>query len=202
MDFDAILFDLGGVLIDIDYHKTITAFESLGMADFKSAYSQADQGQLFDDFETGQISAQRFINQLLPHLYRNTTPNQVAHAWNAMILGVPMEKITLLSGLKKTFPLYLLSNTNELHIPVVRREWAKVSPEPMEFFFDEVFLSHEIGMRKPAQETFRFVCEKINIHPSRLFFVDDSIQHINGALEAGLQAFHLKESLELYQIFS
>jgi len=202
MDFDVILLDLGGVLIDVDYSKTRVAFEKLGMTNFKNAYSQADQVKLFDDFETGQISPQYFVNELLPFVNPGTSPNSIVHAWNAMILSVPDAKITLLETLKKQYPLYLLSNTNELHVPVVRKEWAKVSSKPLESFFDKIYLSHEIHMRKPLPETFHFVCNDLSVNPSRVLFVDDSMQHVLGARQAGLQAIHLQDTSALGQLFS
>ncbi len=79
---------------------------------------------LFDDFETGKISAQRFINSLLPYLKPGTTPNKVVHAWNAMILDVPPEKLQLLESFRGKYPVYLLSNTNE---PYSKTE-SKLSP--------------------------------------------------------------------------
>ena len=134
MAYDAVILDLGGVIINLDYNKTIRAFEALGMSDFKTVYSQAAQTNLFNDFETGKVSAQHFINSLLPHLKQGTSPNKVVHAWTAMILDVPQKKLELLETLKKRLPIFLLSNTNELHIPAVRREFAKVSTLPMEHF--------------------------------------------------------------------
>lgn len=202
MKFEAIVFDLGGVLIDLDYNRTINAFKQLGIADFDKMYSQAAQNNLFDDFETGQISAQRFVNSLLPYLRPGTTPNKVVHAWNAMILSVPTAKIELLKDLRKKYPIYLLSNTNELHVPVVRREWAKVTSQPMEDFFDHIYFSHEIHLRKPTSEIFEFVCDQQNLVPEKTLFIDDSIQHIKGAEQIGLQTFHLEDPDKLYQLFS
>lgn len=202
MKFEAIVFDLGGVLIDLDYNRTINAFKQLGIADFDKMYSQAAQNNLFDDFETGQISAQRFVNSLLPYLRPGTTPNKVVHAWNAMILSVPPAKIKLLEDLRKKYPIFLLSNTNELHVPVVRREWAKVTSQPMEDFFDHIYFSHEIHLRKPTSEIFEFVCDQQNLVPEKTLFIDDSIQHIKGAEQIGLQTIHLEEPDKLYQLFS
>lgn len=202
MKYEAIVFDLGGVLIDLDYQLTIDAFKKLGISDFDKMYSQAAQNNLFDDFETGQISAQRFINTLLPYLSQGTTPNKVVQAWNAMILSVPPEKIELLEKLRKDYPIYLLSNTNELHVPVVRREWAKVTDKPMEDFFDHIYFSHEIHLRKPDDAIFEFVCAQQNLLPEKTLFIDDSIQHIKGAENVGLQTYFLENSENLYQFFS
>jgi glucose-1-phosphatase len=202
MAYDAVILDLGGVIINLDYNKTIRAFEALGMSDFKTVYSQAAQTNLFNDFETGKMSAQHFINSLLPHLKPGTSPNKVVHAWNAMILDVPQKKLELLETLKKRLPIFLLSNTNELHMPAVRREFAKVSTLPMEHFFTKMYLSHEVKMRKPNTEIFEFVCKENNLNPTNTLFVDDSIQHIEGAKMIGLNAEYLSNPEDLYQLFS
>lgn len=194
---DALIFDLGGVIINVDYNKTIQAFEKLGMYDFHSVYSQAKQTNLFDDFETGNISAQHFINRLLHYLPPGTSPNKVVQAWNAMVLDVPAEKIALLDRLKEKYPIYLLSNTNELHIPLVRREWAKITNRPIESYFNKVYFSNEIKLRKPHLEIFKFVCEDQNLRPATTLFIDDSIQHIDGAKEYGLQTHHFIPSLDM-----
>ena len=202
MKFEAIIFDLGGVLINLDYQKTTKAFEALGVTDFSELYSQAAQAELFSDFETGKISAQRFINELLVYLPKGTSPNKVVQAWNEMILDVPKKRISLLSELKKSYPVFLLSNTNELHVPVVRREWAKVTDLPMEHYFDKVYFSHEMGMRKPHVETFQEVCRREGLQAEKTLFIDDTLQHIEGAKKAGLQVVHLVETDFLDQFFS
>jgi putative hydrolase of the HAD superfamily len=202
MKYEAIIFDLGGVIIDLDYQLTIAAFKELGIIDFDSDYSQAQQSKLFDDFETGKISAQHFINCLLPFLKPGTSPNKVVNAWNAMILSVQSSKIDLLLSLREKYPLFLLSNTNELHVPKVRREWSKVTSKPMEDFFDHIYFSHEIHLRKPNSEIFQLVCDQQLLIPEKTLFIDDSIQHIKGAEMIGLQTLHLTDSTELNQLFS
>jgi len=202
MKFEAVIFDLGGVLINLDYNKTTTAFEALGVHDFSSLYSQAAQTDLFSDFETGKISAQRFINEILHYLPSGTSPNSVVHAWNAMILDVPMERIHLLDRLKQKCPVLLLSNTNELHVPVVRKEWAKVTDRPMEDFFQKIYFSNEMGMRKPHKEIFIEVCNREGLNPETTLFIDDTLQHILGAQKAGLMVAHLTDPEILDQLFS
>lgn len=198
----AIIFDLGGVILNIDYQRTIDAFKKLGVDNFETCFSQASQTKIFDDFETGQISSQQFINGLLPYLKEGTSPNKVVQAWNAIVLDQPKEKIELLKTLKKSYPLYLLSNTNALHVQVVRRRWAEVTPESMEHFFDKIYFSHEIHLRKPNEEIFRYVCDDQKLNPENVLFIDDSIQHIVGAQRFGLQTIHLTSPEDLYQIFS
>lgn len=202
MKYKAVIFDLGGVIINIDYAATIEAFETLGHGDFQTVYSQAQQSGLFDELETGKISGQRFVNELLPHLKVGTSPNKVVAAWNAMIGTVPKERIELLQKVREKYPIYLLSNTNELHLHAVLRSWNAACNQPMSAFFDGIYLSHEIGMRKPNAEIFEFVCRKNDLNPAETLFIDDSIQHIKGARLAGLHAFHLTDFGALDQLFS
>ena len=199
---EAIIFDFGGVIINIDYNFTIEAFKSLGVEDFESMYSQAQQSDLFDAIETGRISAQSFINGLLDYLPSGTSPNSVVTAWNAMILDVPSERIELLQKLRQHYQVYLLSNTNEIHIEKALGEWTKANSFGIESCFDSIYLSHEMGMRKPNKEIFERVCNEQNLYPSKTLFIDDSIQHIEGAKNAGLQSIFLTDGMEIQSIFS
>jgi putative hydrolase of the HAD superfamily len=202
MKYTAVIFDLGGVIIHIDYAATIRAFENLGFGDFHNLYSQAKQSGLFDELETGKISGQRFVNELLPYLKLGTSPNKVVAAWNAMIGTIPQERIALLQKVRERYPTFLLSNTNELHMQAVLRSWDASSEKPMNDFFNHIFLSHEIGMRKPNTDIFEFVCGENNLNPDDTLFIDDTLQHIEGAKACGLQTVHLTYFEQLDQLFS
>lgn len=200
--YEAIIFDFGGVIINIDYTATIEAFKAMGITDFDELYSQANQSELFNAIETGDISAQHFINGLLHILPKGISPNSVVHAWNAMILDIPKHRIDFLKELKKECPIYLLSNTNEIHIDKALREWNKQSNESIHEFFNHVYLSHEMRLRKPNKEIFEAVCSEQQLDPSKVLFIDDSIQHIEGARSCGLNAHHLLPGQEIQSIFS
>jgi HAD superfamily hydrolase (TIGR01509 family) len=199
---DLVLFDLGGVLIDIDYQATENAFVRLGVSDFHEQYTQFQQNQLFDLFEIGKISAQHFINKLLPITQKGTSPNEVVQAWNAMIGGFPDEKIALIERLSKQQRIALLSNTNELHMVQVKRAWEKSSALVFESLFEQVFLSHEIQQRKPDVATFHWVCQQLEVMPEKVLFIDDSPQHIAGAISVGLQTHFYENPLDFYALFS
>ncbi|MDG1146836.1 MAG: HAD family phosphatase [Crocinitomicaceae bacterium] len=199
----AVIFDFGGVIINIDYHATIEAFKALGIADFESMYTQAQQSDLFNQIEIGEISAQRFINGILDFLPAGISPNKVVSAWNAMIKDVPIKAIDLLVELKKKgYRIFLLSNTNEIHLEAAIRAWEKTSSQHLDSIFNAVYLSHKIGMRKPNKHVFDFVCQQENLTPSETLFIDDSIQHIEGAASIGLQTHHLLRQEDLYTLFS
>jgi HAD superfamily hydrolase (TIGR01509 family) len=198
----AIVFDLGGVLINLDYHRTINAFRELGIDNFDDLFSQAQQNQIFDDFETGKISSFHFINRILDLLPKGSNPNQVVSAWNAMILDFPLKRLEILEDLSKNYSLYLLSNTNDLHMEKVRRELKKTSERPLEYFFKNTFLSQEIGLRKPTEEVFNFITSTLGLSSKEILFVDDSIQHIESANKLGFQTIHLTKELENHSSFS
>lgn len=198
----AILFDLGGVLINLNYQNTIHAFKELGIENFDELYTQAQQSKLFDEYETGKVSSFHFINRILDLMPEGNNPNQVVFAWNAMILDFPAKRLELLKSLEKDYKLYLLSNTNDLHMEKVRRELKKTSESPLENYFDKVFLSQEIKMRKPDRETFEWVAQEIGLQPEEILFIDDSIQHVESAKNVGFQVIHLTTPLEIHPSFS
>jgi glucose-1-phosphatase len=201
--FEAILFDLGGVLINLDYHKTTSAFHTLGVD--KNAFEnlQYEQQSFMDDFEIGAISSSRFINSILPYCKQGTSPNAAVAAWNAMILDFPVERMLWLEQFSKQHATFLLSNTNELHLQLVnRRLMQSTGHTSLSYYFKETYFSHEIGARKPHVTTFLSVAEKMNIATDNILFIDDSIQHVEGAKSAGFNAVLLENKTEISSIFS
>jgi len=196
-NYKAIIFDLGGVILNLDYNKTIEAFKTLGLDDFEAMYTQAKQSDLFDRFETGQISSQNFINSLLPYLPKNVTPNQVVHAWNAMILDFPKERLDFLAKLNQKMPIYLLSNTNAIHLDAVNRALSKVTSQPLDSFFNKAYYSHEVNLRKPHAEIYDLVCKENGLNKNETLFIDDTIGHIEGAINYGLNGFHLTKEFTI-----
>lgn len=186
-EYKNIIFDLGGVILNLEYQKTQRAFESLGLADFKTLYSQAQQTGLFDLYEQGLCSTPYFINSLLPFLPTGTTANKVVQAWNAMILDFPIEKLNGVLALKETHRTFLLSNTNDLHIQAVYRALKAVYPaSDLNPFFEKVYFSSDLQMRKPSKSIFEYVCRENKLNPAETLFIDDTEQHIVGAKSTGL----------------
>ncbi|MFT5857995.1 MAG: HAD superfamily hydrolase (TIGR01509 family) [Flavobacteriaceae bacterium] len=199
---EAVIFDFGGVLIDINYQLTIDAFKSLGIDDFDALYSQASQSDLFNAIETGAISPNEFIEGVLKYLPANKTAADVVSAWNAMILEVPKQSVEVLQSLSKHYRVFLLSNTNAIHLPFALKAWEKGTSVDFLDCFEKVYLSHEIGMRKPDKEIFEYVCNYSMLDPKNTLFIDDSIQHIRGAESLGIQTHHLKGIQDLSAVFS
>ena len=115
-NYKNIIFDLGGVILNIDYTLTEKAFSKIGISDFKTLFSQAQQTQLFDNYEKGFISSDDFRTELKKYLLENTSNVDIDTAWNSMLLDLPKERIELLKKIKLTNRTFLLSNTNDIHI--------------------------------------------------------------------------------------
>lgn len=196
-----IIFDLGGVLYAIDYSKTLKAFDALGIKDADQLYTKAGQSILFDDLEIGKISKTVFFNSLNDMIDNTLSEQNLKNAWNAMLLDFMPEVLEFLKKLKDDYRLFLLSNTNEIHIKEIEDRAGKEMFSNFLSLFDKVYLSHEIGMRKPHKEIFHFILNEQNLHATETLFIDDSIQHIKGALSANLKAYHLKEGERVFQLF-
>lgn len=189
-----IIFDLGGVILNIDYKKTENAFRELGVSDFDRIYSQSRQTKLFDRFETGKISPEEFIDELRGLAQIQADDEQVINAWNAMLLDLPKSRLKLIESLKNDYRVLLFSNTNAIHYKafqkLVREEYH---PEGLSPFFHKVYFSHEVGLRKPNTAAFEYVLNENQLQAEETIFIDDSEQHIEGAQKTGIRAYHKKE---------
>lgn len=187
-----IIFDLGGVLINLDYHATSAAFKNLGMQHFDDIFSQATQSGLFDLLDKGRISPQVFRDEMRKHLPPGTTDTEIDTAWNAMLLDLPQYRIEFLKKTAQQFRIFLLSNTNEIHIPEFEKRIREENHiENFSSLFEGAYYSSRIGMRKPDEEIFNFVVERHDLNKDETLFIDDSIQHVVGACNAGIHAIHL-----------
>ncbi len=197
-----IIFDLGGVILNIDYQLTENAFKDLGMQNFDEVYSQQKQSGLFDQFEVGKLSAKEFIQQIKTEANLVVDDQKVVDAWNAMLLDLPKKRLKLLTQLKDSYTTFLLSNTNEIHFNafsnIVEKETGQASLFP---FFKEVFYSHEIQLRKPEKQAFNHILLKHDLKPFETLFIDDSPQHIASAKEMGINTYHLQKGEDILELF-
>ncbi len=199
-----IIFDLGGILLNIDYGLTISAFKKLGMEDFDGFFTQAAQHKVFDRFDTGHVTPGEFRDRLRKLSGLHLSDSQIDDAWNAMLLDMPEDRLHLLEKVRRHYRTFLLSNTNAIHYPVYTRYMKEVHGiHSLEALFEKHYLSHEIGMRKPDKAVFELVLKENGLHPGETLFVDDSRQHVYGAREAGLKALWLNVSKNtIHSIFN
>ncbi len=192
-----IIFDLGGVLLNIDYQLTETAFVELGITNFAELYSQLKQTPVFDDFETGRLSRAEFVRALQDLAPVPLTEEQVCAAWNAMLLDLPLRRLQLLQQLRIHYDLILLSNTNEVHEEAFNRIILDSHGANLGTYFDKVYYSHRVGMRKPMQDLFRRVLEENGFLAQHTLFIDDSPQHIEAAKATGIHAVYLEKGMTI-----
>jgi putative hydrolase of the HAD superfamily len=191
-DYGTIILDLGGVLIDVDYAASARAFAQLGFSGFGELYSKSKQDGLFDRFETGTISPAQFRDRIRQLSRLHLTDAQIDACWNAMLGPVPQGRITLVKRLKERYEVLLLSNTNAIHVPAFEAIVARENGiTDFKGLFDGAYFSCELGMRKPDAAIFDHVLSLHGADPKRTLFIDDSIQHVEGARKAGLHAEHL-----------
>ena len=195
-----LLFDFGGVLIDIDYARTPEALRRLSGAGSAIEFSQARQDDLFDQFESGHLSATQFRAGLRTHYALEATDEELDAAWNAMLLDVPAERLALLAELRQQgHQTALLSNTNVLHIAEINRRLARQYgfTHGIANCLDRVFYSQEVGLRKPGEAIFQHALREMNWQAADTLFIEDSPQHVATARRLGLRVLHLAPPLTL-----
>ena len=195
-----LLFDFGGVIINIDYQLTVEAVRRLSRAGQGAEFTQASQTELFDQLETGHLTPADFRAGLRQHYDLQATDAELDAAWNALLLDVPAERLALLAELRRQgYQTALLSNTNELHIGEINRRLATQYglQNGIADCLDRVFYSQEVGLRKPGDAIFQHALREMNWQPEDVLFIEDSPQHVATARRLGLRVLHLAPPLTL-----
>jgi len=200
-NIDAIIFDLGGVVLNLDPQKTVDSFEKItGLTQFELV--EASKHPAFNQFEKGEISSDEFRQSLKKIFDSHIQDELIDKAWNAMLLDLPNKRLNLIAALKHKYKTYVLSNTNEIHIKAFDKIVCEASSgNKIQDYFLEVYYSHKVGMRKPDAEIFEMVLEKNGLNPANTLFIDDTLEHIEAARKVGLKTWHLTNQEELYSAF-
>ncbi len=185
-----LLFDLGNVIIDIDIDGAFNRLTSL----LREDADRVPIEKAFIDYECGRISTEIFINTMLRQSERHYQAFDVIDAWNSMLIAIPQYRLTMLEMLRPNYNVYLLSNTNALHLEWVRRYVSKTHKvaDFEKTYFDQAFYSHEIGDRKPNASVFKYVIEEAFMTPEATLFMDDMEENIKAASKLGFHTFHVK----------
>lgn len=187
-----LLLDLGGVVLNVDYHKMVDVFKEYGVMDFDKHFTQAKQVEIVDKFEEGKCSIEEFRNGIRDLVKVDLTDEQIDNAWFSMILDLPKERIELIGLLKLKYNVYLFSNTNELHIELLKKRYEEeFGFDIFQMLFTKAYFSNEIKMRKPHPESFQWLLNDAEIKAEETLFIEDSPQHIEGAKKVGLNTYWL-----------
>jgi len=184
-----LIFDFGGVLINLDLPQCIQNIKDLGIPDVEQYLSNFGQKEFFLDYEKGRIDTQTFRDEIRKLAEKPVEDAQIDAAWCSFLCDIPNEKLELLTKLRQKYNLYLLSNTNPLHIEVsAAGEFAKVG-KTIHDFFDKCYLSYEMKMVKPDIEIFKTMIDDAKMQPEECLFLDDGQKNIEVASSLGIQTY-------------
>lgn len=200
-----IIFDLGGVLLDIDFKKSTEAFKILGIKEFEKMFSQFKADELFEKLETGELNEPDFYSAIKKRTSLHITDAEIDEAWNALILNFRISSLEFLEKLAGKYRLYLLSNTNIIHLKFFKQLFTKETGKPsLDSYFTRAWYSNEINLRKPGTKIFEFILQQENLIAAETLFIDDTLSNIEAAQKMGFKTHHLlpTERVELLKIES
>lgn len=176
-----IIFDFGDVFINLDKPATYRELAKLGIKEISE-----EMMKVYHQYEMGLISTDEFVNFF--HLQFQISKEDLIRSWNAILLDFPKHRLEFLKELKssKKYRLFLLSNTNELHISWIKNDWGMELYNEFKNCFEQFYLSHEIHFRKPNKDIFEFVLNENNLEPSETIFIDDTKENTDTAEELGM----------------
>lgn len=201
MEIKNIIFDFGGVVLDIDEQLTINEFLKLGMDHPEKAMSD-EFTTLVRKFEKGIFTPEIFRNSMRDLLDLSCTDQEFDDAWNALLFDIPSERIEVIEQVKKNYKIFLLSNSNEIHYDLYVRD-LQLRFDYNEFaeLFNQAYFSFDLHLSKPDDEIYEFVLSQEDIKPEETLFIDDRIENIETAKKLGLQTYHLVKPERIRDIF-
>lgn len=196
-----IIFDLGGIFLNLNYQLTAEAFRRLGVKNFDELFTQHHANPLFEQLETGHISNESFFQAIRALTELPLSDEQITSAWNAMMLDMPPARIQWLQTVAAHYPVYLFSNTNAIHYAcfeaICRRDLGNLNFNAL---FHFAGYSHQLGYRKPAAASFRQLLGQLQLDAAHTLFIDDTPGNIRGAQEAGMHTLFLPPPQEIMEI--
>ncbi len=187
---NTIIFDFGDIFINLDKQATLDGLKKLGMSEWNE-----DLNQLNISFEKGQISSENFLFGLQKHAPQGSV-EEITIAWNAVLLDFPLKRLEFLQKLSKKYRLFLLSNTDSIHIETFERENGVSFYSDFYQCFEKVYFSFEIGMRKPDVEIYNYVLAQHNLIAKHTLFVDDKKENTDAASSLGIHIWNLQVGKE------
>jgi HAD superfamily hydrolase (TIGR01509 family) len=198
-----IIFDLGGVILNLDTQRAEEAFVRMGAKDFRKYFALGHAAAFFKDYETGHIDDRQFIDSLKELTGTSAPDEEILGAWNALLLDFPPERIELLKKLSKRYRIFLFSNTNALHLTAFHQIYRDAFGEAagsLDDHFEKAYYSHLLGMRKPDKAPFEHILTENGLIAAETLFVDDALVNVEGAESAGMKGFYLKPGMTILDI--
>lgn len=189
---EALVFDLGGVLLQLRPSLSFAAFAAIGMPQFESIWKNDTPSKSLYRFEVGQIDSNVFRQEVLEFCKHELTQRQFDTAFNAMLGDIDNSYFPLLQKLKVDYQLYLLSNNNDIHLKMIEQRYPQLRT-----YFHACYFSQEIALRKPHLDAFSYVTERTDIPAHHALFIDDSEQNVAASQQAGMRGIHLPRNTDV-----
>jgi len=187
-----IIFDLGGVLLPINFAAVLESFNKLGDSVDTDFYSQQKQIPVFDRLERGESTPAEFLFELKKN-FPNASDQDLTLAWNAILGTFPQNRFELLEKVRRHYRIFLLSNTNGIHVQQFLADMkANNNVEDFASYFEELYYSHETGFRKPERQIYELVLLENNLNAAETLFIEDTEANVHGAVAAGIPTLWLK----------
>ncbi len=197
-----IIFDFGGVILDIDPQITIKEFQKMGFKDVAKTKSKEFIEDIIRKFERGIYTPEVFRKKLKSFLDLDVSDQKLDDAWNALIYDIPAERIKILEQVKKNYQMLLLSNSNEIHYDLyVRDLQLRFGYREFDELFDKAYFSFDVHLSKPDPEVYEFIINQHNLKPSQTLFIDDNEENIAAASKLGLKTYLLAIPERVRDIF-
>lgn len=197
-----LLFDLGGVIMNIDKNRCAEAFRRLGMEDPGRFLGDYEQKGPFLQLEEGQISPAEFRAQMRPYLPDNVTDEQIDEALNQFLIGIPVERLRQLDELHKSHRIYMLSNTNPIMWNSFIESEFRKDGHDRDYYFDGCMTSFDAKVCKPDAKIFQMTLDRFGLKAEDVIFLDDSQANCQAARELGFGAIHVPADNGFYNLLT
>jgi glucose-1-phosphatase len=197
-----IIFDLGGVIINIEPLNILKDMEPEREQRFRSGFKRLSEQAVFDNFEIGQLSEKEFRQKVCREIKEDLSDNEFDRIWNRLLLDYPAKNIQIIQALKKSHRLFLLSNTNSIHYRAYAPQLEKTHGVSFSDLFEKVWLSHELGCRKPDEKIYNHVLEDANIKAEETLFADDTLSNLQAAEKLHIKTLHVERNSGLHTVFN
>ncbi|GAB2650773.1 HAD family phosphatase [Emticicia sediminis] len=188
MKFKAVIFDFGNVIINIEFQRIYQTFAKFTSKSPAYIEKKITEDQIFRRYESGQFTDEEFREVIRQTLGFPLSDHEVDTAWNAILLDIPTDRIDLIHNIRQKYPVYLLSNTNNIHITASNNYLKKAHGiNNLDLLFDKLYLSYEMGLWKPDAEIYREVLRANKLQPNEVIFFDDNHHNIESAKAIGMQ---------------
>ena len=196
-NISTLIFDFGGVLIDLDMNQSILNFKKLGVENVENYLSNFGQSGFFMQLEKGKISAEEFRSEIRKMTTNTITDKEIDDAWNAFLVRIPSEKLDIVYQLRKKFRVIMLSNTNAIHFPYAERTFFSYKNRGIDEYFDKCYRSYDMKMAKPDAEIFEAILSQEQVAPNQCLLLDDGPKNIEQAQKLGLQTYFVDPKEDL-----